>query len=111
MTRPSSDTVHFSASHGSGCCVVRLRRTSGAWVRRVTASTAACWALGPRRLNEWGSVRDEAISDPPWAGAVFVADEDGGAPLLHAMASNSTAARAARAGLRRCRATLDLIGQ
>src|SRR5215471_4483059 len=108
MTRPSGETVHFSASQGSGSSVVRSRRTSDACTSRVTASTAACWALGPRRLNVWGSDRSEAVSVPPRAGAVAAVEEDAGAPRLHAMAHSS-----AQTGIasRTYRTTLDLIGQ
>src|SRR4051794_23799371 len=111
MTRPSGETVHFSASQGSGWSVVRLIRTSGACTSRVTASTGACCAFGPRRLKVAGSDRSDAVSVPPRTDPLAAAgdDEDGGAPPpVHAAAQSST--QTAIAG-RMCRATLDLIGQ
>jgi hypothetical protein len=112
MTRPSAETDHFSASQGSGWSVVRFRRTSGACIRRVSASTAACCALGARRLNVGGSERRDAVSDPPRTGPAGVADvddaDDEGCSRLHAMAATSDAAtRKGRSG----RAILDLTGQ
>src|SRR5262249_16709337 len=107
-TRPSAETVHFSASHGSGCSVTRLRRTSGACASRVTRSTAACCALGASRLNVGGSERSDAVRIPPRTGPLTLDEEEGGAPRLHEIARISAPARA---GYRICRATVDVIGQ
>ena len=66
--RPSGDATHFSASHGSNSPVARLRRTSEAWVSRVTASAAAWSPPGASRLKVDGSLRSVATSDPPREG-------------------------------------------
>ena len=68
-TRPSGDAIHFSASHGSYSPVTRLRRTSEAWVSRVTASVAAWLPPGPSRLKVDGSLRRVAVSEPPRDGS------------------------------------------
>src|SRR5207248_5028884 len=95
--------------HGSGWSVTRLMRTRGACASRVTASVAACCALGAIRLKVAGSDRREAVRDPPRTGPAgdAVVEPDGGG-ALHAAASTRTPIVAV---LRRCRATLEPTGQ
>src|SRR3954452_7580982 len=108
MVRPSGETVHFSASHGSGSPETRLMRTSVAWVRRATASTAACAALGANRVKVLGSLRSDATSVPPRTGPVPADFSGVGAVPEHAA---STAAARIPANWRMYRPSLDLTGQ
>src|SRR5262245_17196711 len=73
--RRSSETVQLSASEGSTTCVALLIRTSFPCVRMETSSAPASrWTY---RLNDPGSVRMEATSDPPRCGlTLFVAEVD-----------------------------------
>src|SRR5947208_19183 len=84
---------------------------SDACSKRVTASTGACCALGPRRLKVDGSERSDAVSEPPRAApdaAAAVALDGAGTDVLHA---NAVSSAQAITELQNCRATLEPTGQ